>query len=1042
MKTVTPSLDLAAIDQQILKYWEEKNCFQKSLDLRAKAPRYSFYDGPPFSSGLPHYGHVLPGTLKDIIPRYQTMKGFYVERRFGWDTHGLPIEMIIEKELNLGGRKKILEYGVAKFNEACRAGVLRCVQDWEVFTKRSGRWVDFENDYKTMDLDFMESTWWVFKQLWDKGRIYLSSRVMPFSWRLSTPLSNFEASSNYKDVQDPAITVRFKLLERPGVSILAWTTTPWTLPSNLGVCVGPDIDYALIEAGGEKLILAKDRLPAYFKTPEDYNLLEEFKGSTLAGLHYQPLFDFYADLKDSGAFRVLVDDYVSTADGTGIVHQSPAHGEDDHRVGQKNGIPLVDPVDEEGNFTDKVPLVQGLNIKEADKLLIAALKEKGLLYRHDTLSHSYPFCERSDTPLIYKAISAWYVKVEDLREEMTANNQKVNWVPDHIKDGRFGNWLANARDWNISRNRFWGNPLPVWICENCGQQECLGSRAELEAKTGQTVKDLHKHFVDELHWKCSSCQGQMTRTPEVLDCWFESGSMPYAQQHYPFENKEQFEKSFPADFIAEGLDQTRGWFYTLMILGTALFENSPFKNVVVNGMILAEDGRKMSKRLKNYPDPMKVIDTYGADALRLYLINSGAVRGEALRFSEAGVKEIVRSVFLPYWNVYSFFTTYANVDNYKPRFPLTQSENILDRWIISRLQTLLAKVEQELSVYKLYAVVPALLEFIEELTNWYLRRSRRRFWDDDIADKQSGYDTLYFVLLEFTKTLAPFLPFITETIFQNLATLLPEAPESVHHADYPVADQKLIDAQLEERMALIQRTVGLGRSLRARLNIRVRQPLQSITVVTRNVSDADTLKDFAEHIQAELNVKEVLFDSREEQLVAISVKPNFPVLGPIFGKDMGALGKELSKLSREQIASLENGQSLTIMGKELTPETLQIIRKPIAKDLEIETAAGVTVFFDLQLSEALTQEGLAREFINRVQRMRKDADFHISDRISIVYQAHPLLDPAVKAFEDFICSETLGVKLESVANLAVDSSYFQAPQEIESASITMAIKRG
>lgn len=664
MKTVSPNLNLPEIDQKVLNFWKQNNTFQKSLQKRATAEHYLFYDGPPFATGLPHYGHLLVGTMKDIIPRYQTMRGKYVERRFGWDTHGLPIEMIIEKELNLKGRTNILEYGVDKFNEACRTGVLKYVKEWEEVTSRLGRWVDFKNDYKTMDCDFMESVWWVFKALWDQGKIYEGTRSMPYSWRLATPLSNFEAGSNYQMVQDPAITVEFSVNDLDNTVFLAWTTTPWTLPSNFALCLNPKVDYVTVSHNDKNYILAKARLDNYFKE-DSYKIIREQKGNKLAGLTYQPLFAYFQEEK---AFKIILDDYVSTEDGTGIVHIAPAHGEDDHRVGLTNGLPVIDPTDAEGNYTAEVKDFAGRNIKEAEKDLIAFLKNQNKVFKHEVIDHSYPHCERSNTPLMFKAISAWYVKVEEQQEDMLKNNSQIHWVPEHIKEGRFGNWLAQARDWNISRNRFWGNPLPVWKCSNieCDHIECIGSKSELEEKCGQKLTDLHKHIVDSLNWECEKCQGKMERIPEVLDCWFESGSMPYAQIHYPFENKETFEKAFPADFIIESLDQTRGWFYTLMILATSIFKKPPFKNCVVTGMVLAEDGKKMSKSLKNYPDPSYILDQYGADALRLYLINSPLVKGESLRFSERGVKETTRSVFLPFWNVYSFFTTYANVDKYKP----------------------------------------------------------------------------------------------------------------------------------------------------------------------------------------------------------------------------------------------------------------------------------------------------------------------------------------------------------------------------------------
>ena len=1040
METVSANLNLPGIDQRVLAYWKEAGAFKASLERRKNAPQYLFYDGPPFSSGLPHHGHLLAGTIKDIIPRYQTMKGFYVERRFGWDTHGLPIEMIIERELGLNGRSEIIAYGIDRFNEACRAGVLRYVKEWEQVTTRLGRWVDFEHDYKTMDVDFMESVWWVFKQLWDKGRIYEGSRVVPYSWRLSTPLSNFEASSNYKDVQDPAITVAFTLEEEPDTYLLAWTTTPWTLLSNMALCVGADLDYVKIDVDGRKLILAEGRLSAYFKAPEDYEVVARMKGRDLVGRRYVPLFEYYRALRERGAFRVVSDDYVSLEDGTGIVHQSPAHGEDDHRIGKREGLPIADPVDAEGRFEEPVSDFKGVYVKDADKEIIRRLKESGRLIRQDTIVHSYPFCERSDTPLIYKSIPAWYVKVEDIRDQMLANNDTIHWVPEHIRQGRFGKWLESARDWNISRNRFWGNPLPLWKCEQCGAFECVGSRRELEEKSGGKVPDLHKHFVDALHWPCTACGGQMTRIPEVLDCWFESGSMPYAQLHYPFENQELFQKVFPADFIAEGLDQTRGWFYTLMILGTTIFGKAPFKNCVVNGLILAEDGKKMSKRLKNYADPVYVMDTYGADALRLFLINSPVVKGESLRFSESGVREIVRSVLLPLWNVHSFFSTYANVDGFRPSEVLTDSRNDLDRWVLSRFQTLLAAIEREMSVYHLYAVVPNLLKFIEELTNWYVRRSRRRFWSDDAQDKQQGYNTFYYILLSFSRALAPFLPFISEEIYRNLATLSPALPASVHLCDYPVADPALIDADLERDMELIQEAVGLGRTLRERIGIKVRQPLASITVVTRNERDAEALKRYGDHIKEELNVKAVLFSSDEASLIAVTLKPNYPALGPIFGKEMRAAAAALASSTRDDIERLEAGGTVEILGRSLDLSHVQVLREAKTKEHELETARGVTVYFDTTLTDLLVSEGLAREFVNRVQRMRKEADFHVSDRIVTALYTSADLGRALQAHAEYIKSETLSLELQ-VLTAAPAAGACVKSTDIEGTAIDIVVSK-
>jgi isoleucyl-tRNA synthetase len=1038
MKSVTPEVNFPEVERNILDFWKKNNTFKKSLENRSKSKPYMFYDGPPFATGTPHYGHLLAGTIKDIVPRYWTMKGRYVERRFGWDTHGLPIEMDSEKTLNLKGRTDILNYGIGKFNEACRSGVLKYASEWENVCDRLGRWVDFRNDYKTMDLNFMDSVWWVFKQLWDQGRVYEGSRVMPYSWRLGTPLSNFEAGQNYKDVQDPAITIRFKLKDEPGTSLLAWTTTPWTVVSNMAACVGPEIDYVKLKTKeGEVVILAEARVNAYFK-PKEIEILEKFKGSTLVGKKYQPLFPYFVDQEAHGAFRVVADGYVSTEDGTGVVHQAPAFGEDDHRISKEQGVPLVDPVDNEGNFKPIVKEFAGKNIKEADKDITKDLKDRGFLFKQDTINHSYPFCDRSDTPLIYKAMKAWYVRVEDLREKMVANNKTIHWTPDHIKEGRFGKWLEGARDWNISRNRFWGNPLPIWRCDKCDDKECLGSYKDLEAKSGAKVTDIHSHFIDGLTWQCN-CGGTKKRIPEVLDCWFESGSMPYAQLHYPHENKELFEAGFPADFIAEGVDQTRGWFYTLMVISTALFNKAPFKNVVVNGIILAEDGKKMSKRLKNYPDPKDVMEKIGSDPLRLFLINSAAVKGDDLRFSENGVREIVRSVMLPLWNAYSFFTTYANVDKFTPSKNLTGSDNPLDKWIISRLQSLLSRIEKEMEQYHLYAVVPALLEFLDELTNWHVRRSRRRFWSDDLADKQKGYDTLYFVLDGFVKALAPFLPFVTDEIYQNLAKLIPGAPESVHLCDYPQANGKLIDEKLEHDMGLIMNVVGLGRALRARADLKVRQPLASITVVTRDQNDAAVLKEFESHIREELNVKAVLFSSKEEDLVTVTVKPDFRALGPIFGKDMGQVSKILGALYPEDISKLEDGGKITVLGREVDRSVIDV-RRQAKGDINIETGRGVTVFFDTKITPELMAEGLAREFVNRIQRMRKEADYHVSDRISIEFYGPDEIVKSVQAFSDYIKDETLAVNLVAAAAKCGSGDLIQ-DHDIEGRNVNISVKR-
>ncbi|MGN1363884.1 MAG: isoleucine--tRNA ligase, partial [Victivallis vadensis] len=697
-QNISNQVTFPELETEILKFWQESGIFEKSLEQRRGGDEFVFYDGPPFATGLPHYGHLLAGTIKDVVPRYQTMRGKYVERRFGWDCHGLPVENEMEKQLNLSSKRDIEAYGIDKFNEACRSIVLRYTSEWEKIVNRMGRWVDFRNGYRTMDRSFMESIWWVFKNLWDQGLVYEGYKILPYCPRCATPLSNFEANQGYKDVVDPAITIRFRVKGEENTYFLAWTTTPWTLPSNLALTVGPDIDYVKIKDGGDFYIMAAARVGAYYK--EAPEVVWQGKGSELVGRRYEPLFPYFENLAEQGAFQVLSAGFVSTEDGTGIVHTAPGFGEDDNAVCKAAGLPEVCPIDGECRFTAEVPDYQGRPVKSVDKDIMQRLKDEGKLVHRGQIKHSYPHCWRDDGPLIYRAISTWFVKVEAIKEKMVENNQSINWVPAHLRDGRFGKWLENARDWAISRNRYWGTPLPIWRNDE-GEVIVVGSAGELEQLTGRKIDDLHKHFMDKIEIPSPTGKSPLKRVPEVFDCWFESGSMPYAQQHYPFENKRHFEENFPADFIAEGLDQTRGWFYTLVVLATALFDRPPFKNVVVNGLVLAENGQKMSKRLRNYPDPMVVVNTYGADAVRLFMLGSQVVRAEDLKFSEAGVKEVLRGIMIPMWNALAFFTTYANVDHYNPGRgevkPPAHASNVLDRWILSSASQMVEEIRGELA---------------------------------------------------------------------------------------------------------------------------------------------------------------------------------------------------------------------------------------------------------------------------------------------------------------------------------------------------------
>jgi isoleucyl-tRNA synthetase len=1020
---VSSQVDFAKMETDILAFWQEAGIFEASISRRADAEQYVFYDGPPFATGLPHYGHLLAGAIKDVVPRYQTMCGKRVDRVFGWDCHGLPIEALAQDALEVSGAPAIKELGIDVFNEKCRSMVLTYVNEWRKTVSRMGRWVDFDHGYKTMDATFMETIWWVFKQLWEKGRIYRAHRIMPYSWKLNTPLSNFEANRNYQDVQDPAITVRMRVLSGPAplmaqanTFLLAWTTTPWTLPENLAVCAGPDIDYVVVRdvASGDAYVLAKARLSAYYRKEEEYELLGELKGAELGGTTYEPLFPYFAD--QPNAFRALVDEFVTTTDGTGIVHMAPAYGEDDYRVCRAADIDLVDPLDEDACFQEPVSDFAGMHCKEADKHIIRWLKDHEKLVHQSTIVHSYPFCERTDTPLIYRAIDAWYVKVEDLHERLLNNNAQVLWMPEYVGERRFANWLAEAKDWNISRNRFWGSCLPVWVnVDDPDDMICVGSVAELEELSGEKVEDLHKHFVDKIEIRRDG--KTYRRTPEVLDCWFESGSMPYAQHHYPFEHKELVEGTFPADFIAEGLDQTRGWFYTLTVLSTILFDKPAFRNVVVNGLVLAEDGKKMSKRLKNYPDPMLVMNSYGADALRLCLLSSPVVRAEDLCFSETAVREVMRTVIIPLWNAYSFFVTYARVDEWEPAGDAAPDKpaNVLDQWVLSRLQQATQDMRASLDAYDLQRAALRFRGFIEELTNWYIRRSRRRFWkSDDDADKNDAYATLHHVLLAFTKLAAPFIPFVTDEIYRNLRT--GDMPESVHLCDYPNVDEALLDEALSERMASTMLAVSLGRNLRKQTRLKVRQPLRSCVVVSHNDRVRADVAEMADIIAEELNVKKVVVQANEEELVHLSAKPNFKKLGPKLGKRMRAANQAIGALAPQAIASLRDGQALTLdLGDGGEPiqvgEEDILVQRDEREGMTVANEGEITVALETTLDDELLSEGWARELVSKLQGLRKDAGLEVTDRIRVECKLPAEAVAAVEAHGDLIRNEILAAEL-------------------------------
>ena len=1029
-KSVDPKVEFPKMEEEVLAFWEKNDIFKKSIAQRDGKDEFVFYDGPPFATGLPHFGHFVPSTIKDIIPRYQTMKGRKVERRFGWDCHGLPVENLIEKELGLNSKTDIEKFGVANFNEACRSSVLRYVSEWRRIVTRLGRWVDFDNDYKTMDLDYMESIWHVMKSLWEKGLLYEGDYILPYCPRCSTVLSNHELNlGGYKDVHDPAITVKFKVTgivkNSPAASaqlealadgntfILAWTTTPWTLPSNLALAVGLDIDYVLVQDGTERYVLAEARLTAYYKKPEDYQILWKKKGTELVGITYEPLFPYFKETAEQNAFRTYPGDYVSTEDGTGIVHIAPGFGEDDQRILKGTGVPTICPVDAECRFTEEVPDYKGIFVKDADKAIMERLKAEGKLAKRDQILHAYPHCWRCSSPLIYRAVSSWFVNVTKIKQDMLDANQQIHWVPEHIRDGRFGKWLESARDWAISRNRYWGNPLPIWKCPDCDKIICVGSRKELRDLSGVEATDLHKHFVDDITIPCS-CGGTMRRIPEVLDCWFESGAMPYAQNHYPFENKEFFESHFPADFISEGLDQTRGWFYTLTILSAALFKRPAFKHCVVSGLVLAEDGKKMSKSLRNYTDPMDVINTFGADALRLFLMHSAVVKADDLRYSDEGVKDVLKSIIIPLWNSYSFFITYANIDAMKPMGAPENPSNPLDKWILSVAESMVEKVSTALDAYDMNRAIDPIIEFIDLLNNWYIRRSRRRFWrSENDSDKAEAYSTLYSVLKKFSLVAAPIMPYTTEAIWQNLR--LESDPISVHLADYPLVDKKWKDEALEFKMSAVQRAVSIGRALRYQYNIKVRQPLRTVELVTRNPEEKKVLLEMEEMIREELNVKNVVFRDNEEDLVEYQAKANFRVLGKELGKDMKSAAERIESLSQQEIQGLLEGATLSIEvnGKnvDLTADKLDIRRIEKAQ-LKVLNEGTLTVGLDTEVDDELAQEGDVRDLVRGIQNLRKESGLEVTDRIKLYLYGSDRLNAAYKAFIDYIAQETLAVNTE------------------------------
>ncbi|KAH6620639.1 tRNA synthetases class I-domain-containing protein [Chaetomium sp. MPI-SDFR-AT-0129] len=1030
------SIDFPKEEEAIIARWRELKAFERQLELSQGNPNYTFYDGPPFATGLPHYGHLLASTIKDIIPRYWSMKGFHVERRFGWDTHGLPIEHEIDKKLGISGKAAVMELGLEKYNAECRSIVMRYREEWRHTVERLGRWIDFDNDYKTMDPTFMESEWWVFKQLFDKGQVYQGHRVMPYSTALTTALSNFEANQNYQDVTDPAIVVAFPLNDDPETSLLAWTTTPWTMPSHLGLAAHPEFEYIKIldEKSGKHYILLEKLLSTLYKDPKKakFKVVQKLKGKEMLGWKYQPPFDyFYEEYKDV-AFKVLNANYVTDDSGTGIVHQAPAFGEDDYNVAVENGIitekrPPPDPVDDSGRFTNKVSHFAGLHVKEADKQIIKHLKNSGRLVVESQYKHSYPMCYRSDTPLIYKAVPSWFVRIPEIIPQMLKNIEGSHWVPSFVKEKRFASWISNARDWNVSRNRYWGTPIPLWVSDDMEERVCIGSIAELKELSGYEgeITDLHRDKIDHITIPSKQGKGTLKRVEEVFDCWFESGSMPYSSRHYPFENREQFEKSFPGDFIAEGLDQTRGWFYTLLVLGTHLFGISPFKNCVVNGIVLAEDGKKMSKRLKNYPDPNLVMTKYGSDALRLYLINSPVVRAEPLRFKESGVKEVVAKVLLPLWNSYKFFEGQVallkkveNVDYLFDPSMESSNSNVMDKWILASCQSLLKFVNEEMAAYRLYTVVPKLLELIDNTTNWYIRFNRKRLkGENGLDDTIHALNTLFEVLFTLCRGLAPFTPFLTDTIYLRLLPHIPKElqgqdPRSVHFLPFPEVRQELFNVDIERRVQRMQKVIELARYSREKRTIGLKQPLRTLIVIHHDPQYLEDVRSLQGYITEELNVRDLVLTSDEASHgVQYSVTADWPVLGKKLKKDMARVKKALPNVTSDEAHGYATNGKLVVDGIMLSEGDLVVKRglkeDDSSKNLETNTDNDVLTILDAEIYPGLAEEGLAREIINRVQRLRKKAGLQVTDDVKMEYKV--LTDPEESGIEKVFDSQQAAI---------------------------------
>jgi len=1019
-KPVSPRLNVTLSEEEVLRFWKQKDIFHETMKQREGGPEYVFFEGPPTANGKPGIHHVLARAFKDIFPRYKTMRGYHVSRRGGWDTHGLPVEIEVEKKLGFTNKQQIEDYGIEKFNKLCRESAFTYIQEWEKMTDRIGYWVDLETAYITYKNEYIESVWHILHDFWEKDLLYQGFKVVPYCPRCGTPLSDHEVALGYKEVTDPSVYVRLPLVDEPGTSLLVWTTTPWTLPANVAVAAGPEVEYVkveheLAEGGTEKLVLAEALLHSVFGD-ESVKVLEHYKGKQLKGKKYLPLYTFLPTTKPG--YFVVNADYVSTEDGSGLVHIAPAFGADDMQVSLENDLPFLGTVAPDGTFISEVKPWAGMFVKKADPLIIQDLQERGLLYREQKHLHTYPFCWRCGTPLLYYARPTWYIRTSKYKDRMVELNNSINWYPEHIKNGRFGNWLSNNIDWALGRERYWGTPLPVWECEDCHSQVCVGSVKDLSERAGRDLSDsdLHRPYVDEITFKCADCGGKMHRVPELIDVWFDSGSMPVAQWHYPFENQEEFANQFPADYICEAVDQTRGWFYSLHAISTLLFDKVCYKNVICLGLILDGQGQKMSKSRGNVVSPWEVLDKNGADATRWYLYTASPP-GQERRFSSDLVSEVLRTFTLTLWNTYSFFVTYANLDGWKPDPTAKLEYSPIDQWLRSSLHALVRDVTEALEHYDVLGATRPIETFVDILSNWYLRRSRRRFWKSESdADKQAAYATMYEALVAISKLIAPTMPFMAETLYQNLVRSFDtDAPESVHLAEWPKFDAEVINDKLNREMGLVMRLASLGHAARNKANRKVRQPLSEVAFAVGSRDEMRVVEEHADLLEEELNVKQVRLLNAAGEAVSFGLNPLPKQLGQKYGNLFPELRKAILALDVDKTApELLAGQSVKVSiasGEyEILPEEIEV-RVTAKSGYSVAADGAYLAALVTDLTPELIQEGLAREFVRRVQDLRKSADLDIADRIHLYYTATPGLLEAVSAFADYVKGETLAVDL-------------------------------